>query len=109
MLQDAARRAEYDSQLHLDASRQEVHVNETVCSSEMAPERVDGEACLAWPCRCGGQYLVAAGDVEGGHGGVLVPCTTCSLHIAVLPAGAGHAGGGQAADPVSTTQPAGQW
>ena len=108
MLQDAARRAEYDSQLHLDASRQEVHVNETVCSSEMAPERVDGEACLAWPCRCGGQYLVAAGDVEGGHGSVLVPCTTCSLHIAVLPAGAGRAGGGQAADPVSTTQPAGQ-
>jgi curved DNA-binding protein CbpA len=86
VLQDPQRRREYDRQLALDASRQEVHINEEVALSEMGLESVEGgQRCYAWPCRCGGQFLLPleACTDDGSIEAVIVPCSTCSLHIQV--------------------------
>ena len=78
------RRAEYDRQLALEASRAEVQVNEEVALSHMGEEWAGGERCLCWPCRCGGAFLLPAEEAAwAGAEQVLVPCSTCSLHIQV--------------------------
>lgn len=91
MLQDAEQRAAYDRQLALQAAAENVHINETVPLEDMDAEEVDGQACLAWPCRCGGSYLVLAEEAEAAAAGadgqaaeLIVPCTTCSLNIRAL-------------------------
>lgn len=98
VLADPAARAAYDRQLALDASRQELHINEWVALSEMdlGPDGegvdIEGEPCAAWPCRCGGRFLLplaecgGLGDAPGAATAaaeVVVPCSTCSLHIQV--------------------------
>ena len=103
-LQDPERRAAYDRQLALAAAAAQVHINETVPLEGMAEEAVDGQPCRAWPCRCGGAYLLlaedaqaaqaaaaadaaqaaAAGAVQAAPAELVVPCSTCSLHIRVL-------------------------
>lgn len=100
VLQDAGRRAAYDRQLALSAAAADVHVDETVALGDLQPEAVDGQACWAWPCRCGGCYLLLAEDAEAlvppqgaaaedvaaeaAASELIVPCSTCSLHIRVL-------------------------
>jgi hypothetical protein len=93
VLQDGARRAEYDRQLALAAAAQQVHVNETVMLREMGREELEGQPCHAWPCRCGGAFLLLDDDAAAAEGGeLLVPCTTCSLHTRVLTAPPNPAG-----------------
>eukprot|EP00887_Chlorella_sp_A99_P003041 scaffold9.g3041.t1 len=97
-LSDPVARATHDAALALAAAAQQVVVADTVDWGALAPCTLEGEACLAWPCRCGGCFAVAAGEAgeaaaeaaAGAAGGeLLLPCTTCSLHIAVrLPGGA---------------------
>ena len=104
MLQNAERRAAYDRQLALAAAAAQVHINETVPLADLAQEAVDGLPCYAWPCRCGGSYYLleddaqaaqaaaaadaaqaaAAGAAEARPAELVVPCSTCSLHIRVL-------------------------
>ena len=105
VLQDAERRAAYDRQLALGAASQVVHINETVLLEDMEPDVVQLPAehhqqqqhAYTWPCRCGGSYLLLAQDAAAAAGGdaaaataaggepeVVVPCSTCSLHIRVL-------------------------
>lgn len=104
VLQDGDKRAAYDRQLALAAAAAHVHINETVPLAELAEEAVDGLPCRAWPCRCGGGYYLldedaqaaqaaaaadaaqaaAAGAAEARPAELVVPCSTCSLHIRVL-------------------------
>lgn len=95
VLQDAGRRAAYDRQLALAAVQLQVHINEAVPLQQLDfPVHVEGQECYAWPCRCGGTYLllredvredeVAGAEVAGGVAELAVPCSTCSLHISVL-------------------------
>lgn len=106
VLQDADKRAAYDRQLALAAAAAQVHINETVPLAELAEEAVDGLPCRAWPCRCGGSYYLldedaqaaqaaaaadaaqaaAAGAAQARPAELVVPCSTCSLHIRVLAA-----------------------
>lgn len=99
VLSDPAARAEYDRQLALQAAASQVAVADTLPLSALRRQSIDGEDCLAWPCRCGGCFAIAAEEAGeaaaeaavGGDGGVqqahdrelLLPCTTCSLHILV--------------------------
>lgn len=57
---------------------------------------VEGERCFAWPCRCGGLFvlpLAECGDLGSSGDGtgaaaaaahIVVPCSTCSLHVLVV-------------------------
>lgn len=90
VLQEPARRAAYDGQLARAAAAADVAVNESVPLADLEADEAEGQACRAWPCRCGGTYLlleedaVAAAGAGGGAAELLVPCSTCSLHIRVL-------------------------
>ena len=93
VLQDPVLRAAYDRRRALHAARQQVAINETVEWEEMEAE---GQRCHAWPCRCGGAFLLLDEDAQAAGGGtaeeegaaappeLVVPCSTCSLHIRVL-------------------------
>jgi diphthamide biosynthesis protein 4 len=84
VLGDPQRREAYDRYLATLAARQEVYVNETILSSDLEPSLLqDGTHALIWPCRCSGEYIVLDSDLHGCE--LLLPCTTCSLHIKVLP------------------------
>lgn len=85
VLQDGGRRAAYDQQLAQAAAASEVHVDETVLLRQMEREELQGQDCREWPCRCGGAFVLLEADAAMAEGGdLLVPCTTCSLHIRVL-------------------------
>jgi hypothetical protein len=104
VLQDSSKRAAYDRQLALAAAAAQMHINETVPLADLAEDAVDGLPCRAWPCRCGGTYWLfeedaqaaqaaaaadaaqaaAAGTAEARPAELVVPCSTCSLHIRVL-------------------------
>lgn len=89
VLQDGGRRAAYDRELALAEAAADVPIYDTVPLSDASSERhIDGAHCLAWPCRCGGEFLLLAEDAAaagaGGAPEILVPCCTCSLHLRVL-------------------------
>ena len=102
VLSSPASRAEYDRQLALQAAASQVALADTLPLSALQLQMIDGEECLTWPCRCGGCYAVAAEEAaaataeeaaaaadgssaaQRAHGGeLLLPCTTCSLHMLV--------------------------
>lgn len=87
VLSDPAARREYDAARAAAAARAQVAVADRVAASGMERQRGDdGEVLLCWPCRCGGTYAALESELTGGGAGgaeVLVPCSTCSLHIAV--------------------------
>ncbi|KAI3429276.1 hypothetical protein D9Q98_005372 [Chlorella vulgaris] len=92
VLQDAGLRAAYDRQLALSAAAADVHINETVQLPDMEVTAVDGEPCYTWPCRCGGAFLLPVEEAEAAAQAgweLTLPCSTCSLHIRVLPEPAG--------------------
>ncbi len=104
VLQSSDTRAAYDRQLALAAAAAQVHINETLPLPDLQEDWVDGQPCHAWPCRCGGTYWLldedaqaaqaaaaadaaqaaAAGTAEARPAELVVPCSTCSLHIRVL-------------------------
>lgn len=84
VLGDPQLRQAYDRQLQAAAAQTQVQVNERLTACQLETCHVEGEAeCLSWPCRCGGAYIVLLDDTVG-YGEVLVPCSTCSLYVAVL-------------------------
>lgn len=84
VLSSASKRKEYDMQMELDKAKQQLVANETVMECNMIPlEAEDGEVCLSWPCRCGGDYVVYRDEFEASDE-LFVPCDTCSLYLRVL-------------------------
>ena len=86
ILSNPISRAAYDQELAVIAARSVVHISDAIASNDMEPERTDdGDCILSWPCRCGGAYIVLEEDVQNESNEVAVQCSTCSLHIAVIP------------------------
>jgi len=103
-------RAVYDLQRTAAEARDAVHITDTILAENMESGTTEnGEAMVSYPCRCGGIYAVLSEDLcshqrdnisaegdrgeEGGGGevdknkfssDVVVPCSTCSLHILVV-------------------------
>ncbi len=79
VLRDEASRAAYDREL---ARRRllKIHVSEVVEAASMAFSEEDES--LSHPCRCGGSYRLAQGDVEASM--LVVQCSNCSFNIEVV-------------------------
>jgi diphthamide biosynthesis protein 4 len=109
ILSNPEARAVYDLQRAAAEARAEVHITDTISVDNMESGRTeDGETMVSWPCRCGGAYAVLEEELfshqdilptdDSGGGGVInqnnysntnssevvVPCSTCSLHILVV-------------------------
>lgn len=86
ILSDPTSRAAYDRELAVYAARNIVHISDSIAACDMEPGRTDdGDCILSWPCRCGGAYVVLEEEMEHDGAEVAVQCSTCSLHIEVVP------------------------
>ena len=80
VLRDPELRTAHDAALAAQALQSGMLVYDEVPAADMDLEG----AWLSHPCRCGGSYTM---DVAASHScAVLLPCSTCSLHLQVLPA-----------------------
>jgi diphthamide biosynthesis protein 4 len=106
VLSSSESRAVYDVQRATAEARAAVHITDTILVGNMESGTTEnGEAIVSYPCRCGGTYAVleeelgrqqhdtlsadGAGEIEKQNnknsppGDIVVPCSTCSLHILV--------------------------
>ena len=112
ILGNSETRAVYDVQRSAAEARAAVHITDTIVLDDMEYGSTDdGEVIFSCPCRCGGVYAVLEDELttlqqsrikeeeERKDGGaqqagiennsnttseVVVPCSTCSLHILVV-------------------------
>ena len=79
VLGDAGRRAAYDAQRSLEASRSQyaqVHVKLTLDHMELSANELE----LSYPCRCGDEFRIPLDAVPETPGDkLLIPCASCSL------------------------------
>lgn len=81
ILRDEASRLAYDRQVELARQLNDSSVSDKLHLCELEPWKEDPEY-LFHPCRCGGDYYVAAQDLHQ-HESIVVACDTCSLCIEV--------------------------
>ena len=94
VLRNPDTRASYDRQLAVAAAQASVHISDRIDIMHMTECIEDGSMTgVVYPCRCGGQFFVEEKELlglgvvnrEGGDepSSIIVPCSTCSLHIEV--------------------------
>jgi diphthamide biosynthesis protein 4 len=98
ILSNSDTKAVYDVQRAAAAAREAVHITDNILIKDMESGTTEGgEAMVSWPCRCGGAYAVLeeelyssitdhknGGESENNSCEVVLPCSTCSLHILVV-------------------------
>lgn len=86
-VRDPDTRAQYDHSIAAREAYAEVAIWQEVdlCDFAKMSASPPGPSELFWfPCRCGGQYLLADSDLRDDAAAAVVPCDTCSLAVRVL-------------------------
>lgn len=87
VLRDETQRRELDAQRSAGASqlrRRAPPAAEDVDVDDFLPTSPSSEGARAYPCRCGGAYVLSRADARAAVD--LLPCSSCSLFVRVITA-----------------------